>query len=340
MSDRERTPYVSTEPVPRHGGRGSLDVIATTRTPGGRRPPKEASMINRNKRGISSAGVRVRLAIAAAVIVGGGAAGVLAVTASHGGATTVQSSAFTVGYSHTISEPKALTGAFSDWSTSPSKALVTLAEMTTMRSFAQVRVHGVTLAAQRGVVVLATKKFLVVKSANGSLHLWALSKATNFEDVSASKTGMAAMTGSDTATTTAMSTGDMNPASTVMGGSVSAVTQMATTPAKPTTITIDAGGQVITITIASSTATVTQPMTMTSTQMTQGTQPAFKTVMGVHRGDLILVAGTRSHGLLMAKIVLFAAPGAFGPAPGATATPTATPTVTPIANSTLTGSHS
>ncbi len=40
-------------------------------------------MIGRNKRGIRRASTRVRLAVAAAVLVGGGAAGVAAVAASH-----------------------------------------------------------------------------------------------------------------------------------------------------------------------------------------------------------------------------------------------------------------
>ena len=42
-------------------------------------------MIDRNKRGIRSAGVKARLAVAAAVLVGGGAAGVVALAANHGG---------------------------------------------------------------------------------------------------------------------------------------------------------------------------------------------------------------------------------------------------------------
>ena len=241
-------------------------------------------MIDRSKSGIRCAGTRARLAIAAAVIVGGGAVSAVAVTASHSGATTAQSAAYTTGYRHTLSESKALTEGFGEVAASPASSLVTLAEMDPLLTFAQVRWHGVTLAAQRGVVVVATKKFIVVRSANGALHLWWISKGTYFKDVGATASGMAAMTGSNTAAGTAMATGDMMPAATVMAGSISAVTQMATTPARPATITIDSGGEVITITIASSTATVTQPVAMTMTQMTRDTQPAFRSTMGSHRG--------------------------------------------------------
>jgi hypothetical protein len=303
---------------------------------GGRRPSKEASMIDRNRRGFSSAGNRARVAIAAAVLVGGSAVGVVAVSASHSGATTAQSAGFATSNRHTIGEASALTTAFSQWSKSPAKSLTTLSKMTPMRSFTQVRVHGTTFAAQRGIVVLATKKFLVVKSAHGGgLHLWFVGKGTAFKNVGATASGMAAMTGSATATTAAMTTGNMMPAATVMAGSTSAVTQMATTPAKPATITIATGTEVITITIASSMATVTQPVTTTATRMTKSTQPAFRATMGVHRGDLIFLAGTRVHGMLTAKIVLFAAPGKATPRPTASATPSmtasATPSVTPSA---------
>jgi hypothetical protein len=301
-------------------------------------------MIDRDKSGIRSVGVRARLAIAAAVIVGGGAAGVVAVNASHDGPTTAQSAGFTTSHTHGLSQLTALTEAMNGWSSSPSTSLTALSKMAPMRTFSQFSQHKTTFAVQRGVVVLATKKFIVVKSANHALHLWWLSGATHFKNVGATMTGMAAMIGSDPAATAAMTTGTMVPAATVMAGSTGAVSQLTTTTAKPTTITIDTGGQTITITVASSTATVTQPMTMTSTSMTQGTQPVFRSTMGVHRGDLILIAGTREHGELMAKIVLFAAPGSFSPAP--TATPTATPstgpspTVTPSANSTVAGTHS
>jgi hypothetical protein len=209
-----------------------------------------------------------------------------------------------------------------------------------------------TLAVQRGIVLLATKKFLVVKSANGAIHLWWLSGATRVKDVVSSATGMAAMTGSYPATNMAMSTGNMTPSVNVVAGSTGVVSQLTTPVAKPTTITINTGGEVITITVASSTAAVTQPVTATTqpvttiTPTTRTWQSAWWTMDGVKRGDLVLVAGTRTHGKLKAELVLFAAPRATMPTPSvsptstirpsSSATPT-TPTGVSTPNATISG---
>jgi len=305
-------------------------------------------MIDRNKRGIRSVGVKARLAIAAAVLVGGGAAGVV-VASSHTGTTTAESAGYSKSYNHwfsetnfrhSLSEQTALTSAFSTWGTSWSTSLTTLAKMTQLRTFSQVKHHNTMLAAQRGIVVLATKKFLIVKSFNGSLHLWWLSGGTAVKNVGASATGMVALTGSNTAALTAMMTGNMVPASTFVAGST-AVTKMTTPVAKPTTVTINTGGLVITVTVASTTATVTQPTAMTTmTAMpTTSVLSAFNTTRGLKRGDLVFVAGTRTHGTLKAKIVLFAAPLNAMPTPTATPTISATPTATatPTAKPTSTG---
>jgi hypothetical protein len=224
--------------------------------------------------------------------------------------------------------------------------------MTPMRTFSQMEYRHTMLAVQRGIVVLATKKFLVVRSANGAIHLWWLSGATRVKDVVSSASGMAAMTGSYTATNTAMLTGDMVPTENVVAGSTSVVSQLTTPVAMPTTMTINTGGEVITITVASSTASVTQPMTQpmtTTTQTTRTRQSAWWTTDGVQRGDLVLVAGTRTQGKLKAELVLFAAPLTGMPTPSAsptsttsptsTASPTssATATVTPSPNTTISG---
>ena len=47
-----------------------------------------------SKRGMRQASMRVRLAVAAAVLVGGGAAGVVALSASHGGPAAAESAGF------------------------------------------------------------------------------------------------------------------------------------------------------------------------------------------------------------------------------------------------------
>jgi len=302
-------------------------------------------MIHRNR-----PGTRVKVAVAAAVLVGGGAAGVVAVAASNHGATAnAQSAAFAMRYRQTISEPTALTGAMNGWNKSPGNAMTMLAEMKPMRTFSQVRFHRAELAAQRGVVVLATKKFLLVKSANGSLHLWWLTGGTKVKNVAASATGMTAMTGSPTAAAAVMTTGSMNSAANAMAGSANAVNAMTTPSAKPTTLTVSTGNEVITITISWSTALVTQPGAATSaspsatvtatatptatatatptasasaTPTATTTQPVTMTAQGVARGDLVFVVGEREHGKLIAKLVLFAAPKT-----AVTATPSASATV-------------
>jgi hypothetical protein len=308
-------------------------------------------MIDRNKRGIRSFGMKARLAVAAAVLVGGGAASVLAVAASHGGSaavTTAESAGFTRSFHHTVSEQTALTEVLNSPGMPSSRSMTALADMTQMRTFSQMVHHHTTIAVQRGIVLLATKKFLVVRSANGAIHLWWLSGATRVKDVGSSASGMAAMTGSYPATNMAMSTGDMVPSENVVAGSTGVVSQMTTPVAKPTTITIATGNQVITITVASSTATVTQPMvqpvTMTMTaQTTRTRQSAWWATHGVRRGDLALVAGTRVHGALKAELVLFAAPLTNMPMPSASPTSTmlptvgATPTITATPNATVSG---
>ena len=221
-------------------------------------------MIGRNKRGNRQANMKARLGIATAVLVGGSAVGVAAVAAaSHGPATSTaaQSDAFTLHFSHRISEQQALSSALSTWGGSQQQSFTTLEQMQPMRTFSQVWQHRTQFAVQRGVVVLATRKFLLVKSANGALHLWWLNGRTQFANVSNTASGMIAMTGSATAAKAAMLTNNITPAAVTMAGSTAVVNQMAQPVAKPTTITVATGNVVITITITSSTATVTQPMT-------------------------------------------------------------------------------
>ena len=304
-------------------------------------------MIHRNRRGS-----RAKVAVAAAVLVGGGAAGVVALAANHGAApTNAQSAAFATRYRQTISEPTALMGAINGWNRSPGNAMTMLADMKPMRTFSQVGFHRTELAAQRGIVVLTTKKFLLVKSANGSLHLWWLSGGTKFRNVTASATGMTAMTGSPSAAASVMTTGSMNSAAAAMAGSMSAVNTMTTPAAKPTTLTVSTGNEVITITISWTSATVTQPgatpaatVTATATPTASAsavptataTQPVTMTTKGVARGDLVFVVGERVHGKLIAKLVLFAAPRtAVTPTPSASvsASVSATATVKPTGTS-------
>lgn len=344
-------------------------------------------MIGRNRRN-RQASMKARLGIATAVLLGGGAVGVAAVAAgNHGPATTsAQSAGFIMSFHHRISEQAALSSAISTWGASQQRSLAVLAQMAPMRTFSQVWHRHTMFAAQRGVVVLATRRFLLVKSANGSLHLWWLTGGTKFKNVSASPAGLTAMTGNNRAAVQAMVNQNMAPAAAAMAGSTAVVNQMAAPVAKPTTITVDTGTQVITITITSTTATVTQPVTQPVTTATTGaptatpsatptmmgmptakptttvtpvatptpsataTQPTFTATQGVARGDLVFIAGVRTHGRLIAKLVLFAAPAMTTPTPTASptgvvtatvpATPSATPSVTGTSAPTFSGHNS
>jgi hypothetical protein len=313
-------------------------------------------MTSRNRRGSRRAGMKARIGIATAVLIGGGAAGVAAVAAnSHGPSSTTASDAgFIMSFHHTMSTEAALSSALSTWGRSHQGSMTTLAKMAPMRTFTQVwGSHRRTMyAAQRGVVVLATKNFLVVKSSGGQLHLWWLNGKTAFSNVTASPTGMTAMTGSDTAAVNAMVKQSTVTAQQVMAGSTTAVAQAAA-PTKPTTVTIVTGTETITITITPTTATVTTPVTTTTsaaptptttgtvsatptgmatvtatptgmatataTPTVKATQPVTTATHGVAAGDLVMIAGVREHGRLIAQLVLFSAP--------ATTTTTATPTV-------------
>ena len=157
-------------------------------------------MSRHTTRGLRSVSMRVRLAVAGAVLVGGGAAGAIAVAASHSGAATVQNASYDSGYRHTTSQQTALWTAATGWPKSTMQTretFTTLATMVPMRTFTLVQHQRTTLAAQRGVVEFVSKKLLVVKSFNGKEHVWLLSQqhGTKFFNVAPSNSGMAAMTG-------------------------------------------------------------------------------------------------------------------------------------------------
>jgi len=286
-------------------------------------------MIGRNRRGNRQANMKARIGIATAVLVGGSAVGVAAVAAaSHNGpatTTTAKSEGFALNFHHRISEQVALASALNTWGASHQQSFTTLAQMQSMRTFTQVWHHRTQFAAQRGIVVLATRHFLLVKSANGALHLWWLNGATKFANVGNTAMGMTAMTGSTTVAQAAMVANNMQPAAVTMAGSTAVVNQMAAPVAKPTTVTVSTGNVTITITITSTTATVTQPVT---TPTVVATPTATPTVTPT-------VAATPT-----ATATLSATPTAKPTVPVATPTvPVATPTV-PVATPTMTATQS
>ena len=277
--------------------------------------------------------VKTRVGIATAILVGGAVAAGAALAANHGAAATATSAAFS---SHASTEGTVLSSAMTNWNGSRQSSLAQLARLTQVRQFSQVRHNGRTLAVQRGIVVLATKKFLILRSSNGSLHLWLLSGKTKFQNVSNSMAGMRALTASAGAARQAMGSGNMTPATSLLAGNPSTAAAMLTpTPAAQTvTVQVANTNLTVTVTVTRSMATVNQTATMPQAAMPAWspvtfTQNAWRATHAVARGDLALVAGTRSHRTLHAQLVLFAPLSAATPgkaAGGNGATPVVMPT--------------
>ena len=198
------------------------------------------------------------------------------------------------------------------WTGSRQSSYSELAQLTQARQFSQTTHQGKMLAVQRGIVVLATKKFLILQSANGSLHLWLLSGNTHFQNVSTTTAGTQALTASTSATHQAMASGNMLPATTLLAGSPTTAAALLTpTPAAQTvTVQVANTNLTVTVTVTRSTATVNQTATTPLASMPTWspitfTQNAWLPMNGLARGDLALVVGTRSHWTLHAQLVLF-----------------------------------
>jgi hypothetical protein len=284
--------------------------------------------------------MKTRVGLAAVAALGGGAIAIAAVAAtSHSAGGTARPAAYAARYS---SEGSTLSSAMTNWSWSKQDTYAELAGLNSVRDYSQTTHHGKTLDIQRGVVVLATKRFLILQSANGSLHLWLLSAGTKFQDVSGTAAGTSALTASSTATRQAMDSGNMIPAATLLAGSPSTSAAMLTPTATPATISVQVANTdlTVTVTVTRSTATVSQTATTPATSMpapdpTRFTQDAWQATASVARGDLAVVVGTRSHWTLHARLVLFTplsasdvggSTGNWQANPATTATPNAEPT--------------
>ena len=287
-------------------------------------------MNSRNRRRNRQASMKARLGIAAAVLAGGGAAGV-AVAASHSGpaTTTVDNAGYVLNFRHTVSEQQALTSALNMWNSNQSRSLTTLAQMAPMRTFSQFMWHRTQFAAQRGVVVAATKQFIIVKSANGKLELWWLNHWTKQKNVTASPTGMVAMTGNNVAAHTAATTGNTAPMAATMAGSAAVVNQMAAPVTRPITITVNTGTETITITITQTTATVAPTPTAIATGMAaptgMATATAAPTVTATGMGTATAAPTATATGMGTAKA---------NPTTTATGMATGTATAAPMATMT------
>lgn len=297
-------------------------------------------MMGRDRRN-GRANMKARVGIATAVLVGGGAIGVAAVAASHGSSPTAQSAGYSHHYApHYTSEWGQLNSVMNNWTWSRQSSYNTLASMSQWRTFSETTQHGKTFATQRGIVVLATHKFLILQSANGSLHLWLLAGNTALQNVSSSTTGTAAMTASTSATRQAMQSGNVIPATDLLAGSPLTASRMLTPSTAPQTVTVNVAGTslTVTVTITRSTATVSQTATMPSNSNpwwspSTWTQSAWSTASNttkLARGDLALAVGFRSHNLLHAQLVLFTplTTSVVGGSSATGGTRTPTPTVT------------
>jgi hypothetical protein len=288
--------------------------------------------------------VKTRVGVATAVLAGGAMAAAAVVATNHGVASTAAPAAYSSGYGSSSgysSEASLLNSAMNNFGWSRQSSYSQLAQLTQARTFSQTTRHGKTLAVQRGIVVLVTKKFVILRSANGSLHLWLLSGKTKFQNVSSTTAGTRALTGNTSATQQAMTAGNMLPATTVMAGSPTTAAAMLTPTTAPQTVTVQVANTdlTVTVTVTRSTATVSQTATTPQTGMPKWspvtfTQNAWLATRHLARGDLALIAGTRSHRTLHAQLILFTPLSAAdvggqagaGAAPTSSATPTAAAT--------------
>jgi len=285
---------------------------------------------------------KTRVGIATAVLVGGAVAAA-AVVASHGAVPAAASAAYASRFGN---EGTMISSALNSWSWSRQSSYSQLAQVTQARQFSQTTHQGKMLAVQRGIVVLATKKFLILRSANGSLHLWLLSGATKFQNVSSTTAGTAAMTASTTATQQAMNLGNMIPATALMAGSPTTAATMLTPATAPQTVTVKVANTdlTVTVTITRSTATVSQTATTPATTMpawspSTYTQNAWQAMSSVARGGLAVVVGTRAHWTLHAQLVLFSPLSASDVAAGPNPATTGSTTGTTTGSTTYTPSH-
>jgi hypothetical protein len=156
---------------------------------------KEASM---SKRGIRRASLRVRLAVVAAVLASGGAAGVVALRASHSGLATAESAGYSQSTGRTLSYTGALSSAMKASGESPSSSLTTITHMKPVTNYWTQSWHHATIFIQRGTVVATGKGEFVVESKNGTIEIWHVNRGTETWNVGGTSTGLSAMTGGTT----------------------------------------------------------------------------------------------------------------------------------------------
>jgi hypothetical protein len=148
-----------------------------------------------SKRGLRGTSMRVRVAVAAAVLAAGGAAGAVALTAGHDGAVDAESAGFIQSGSGSMSYSSAISSAMKTWDTSPSTSLRTLSHMQQINNYWTQSWHHHTLFFQRGKVIATGRDKFTVRSADGMVETWQISGKTAVMNVGGSSMGLDAMTG-------------------------------------------------------------------------------------------------------------------------------------------------
>ena len=289
-------------------------------------------MMGRNRRylaGSPRSNLKTRLGIATAVVVGGGAIGAVALaTTSHPSTTAAQSAGYSGHYSYYGNQANNLAAGLSDYSWSHARAFAYFSHLAnTNRETEMWRGHS-KLAFERGTVVLATKRFVLIRAANGSFNVWFLSGGTKVTNVAASMTGTTALTGSTWAAGAAMK-GQTSPATAMLTGNTTAAQRVLAPTAPTVTVNVVGTGITVSVTVTRNVATVAQ-------NNTWWRQPAMTTAVGLQRGDLVFIAGTRADWALHAKVILIEKTPKMTPTTVPTTAPTVTPSTTPTPTPTST----
>jgi hypothetical protein len=256
-------------------------------------------MMGRNRQrpaGRRGSNLTARLGMATAVVVGGGAIGAVAVaTASYSSAPAATSAGYSTRY-YASSQEDFLSAGLSDYSWSVSRAFTAFAHLTNTGRETDMRHGSSTLASERGTVVLATSKFVVLRAANGQFNVWFLSGRTRVANVASSMTGTTALSGNSWAASQAMN-GQMAPVTSLLTGNMTTAQKVLGPTARTVSVDIAGTGITVSVTVTASTATVQQGSTWWH-------QSAMTTSKGLTRGDLVFVAGSRSSHKLQATVIL------------------------------------
>jgi hypothetical protein len=151
-----------------------------------------------SKRGSRRVSLRVRLAVATALVASGGAAGAVALSASDGGPVKAQPAGYYRVTSRTLSYTSAVSAAMRGWDKSPGTSLMTISNMRPVHNYWTQSWHRAIIFIQRGTVVAVGHGEFAVRSADGRTEIWHVNHGTKTLNVGGSPTGLSAMTGGTT----------------------------------------------------------------------------------------------------------------------------------------------